>query len=1606
VDNVFYVIGGRNGATFYKKCEMYDPVANSWTAKTDMPTARSALGVTASEGIVYAIGGLDSSGNRLNKVEAYCPANNTWWTCTNMPTAREGVTATAVDGIIYAIGGRTGTTTFSNKVEAYNPKTNTWDTSCSNLPLARGYHGATMMDGLIYVVGGFYYTGTYYFQRRCDVYNPKNDTWFQIQPVLTARAALAEMGIGAVYGKIYAVGGNIQSGSYKVNEVFSTAPAIDRATISWDATVLSGTYLIVEVSIDNGTNYKNITNHQIVYFGKTNETLKYKITMKSIGTRANTPVLNWIQIDQSNVDYGINPSVCGGSTNRYIAYQKTSLNNNYNKNITFARSFNNGTAWNYNSFPSSSQSGETGVPKLVRNNDALYLIWVNKTGASGNLLSVHSYNRGKTWKSTYKTIASSIQIPKTPYGLSAAVRDRNLAVAYTSDDSGSFRIYTFSGIDNTVNTVWSGKTTHTTTTTKNPQVAMDSLSNLYLTWMETDNRTCLRVTNASAATVLMPTTLITKDKTQLDYPVIALDPAGEIHIVWKEKVGNNLTMKYWDNVPHTPDTMVGSVDTYLELLPEIAFKDNAAQRRAALRADFMNLANDGDNVWRTKSSMSGGTRSHLGASATSSAGIGKNIYAIGGYAGAGAFNRTEGYNPTNNSWWTCRNMPTARLWLSVAAVNSVLYAIGGEASSTAKTTVEAYCPANNTWWTCRSMTTARSGLGCAAYNGVIYACGGQNNGTGLKTVQAYCPANNTWWTCHQMGTQRMGLAVTELDGIIYAIGGQTAYGGQGGYILSSVEAYSPANNTWWYVQSLPTTKTCSGATSVNGVVYAIGGRSIMSPATDTKTVHAYSPLNNTWWSVKDMGSVKMAPGACALNNKIYSIGGYTVGTFYATTEEYSALYGANYLQRGNWNKTLERVQYRVGSKTDEARGTWIVAGFAQDVMKLKTGRLVGYSYSLQGQTSNGVQLVEDFATTQNIRKYGSTGTADYTKSHVNVSNGVATFKMWNSNSGYGRMEWAISSVSLAHPIYMTDNISLTVNYSANSGVTTGVTLMMMDNSGITRTVSVSLSSVTQSIEDIIGLKWTVNNPDFIHNSQVVSLSVWVSAYGYGFNNVIYNSLSIWPQFREECVVPSRWTNYDGGSDTPFLIGCDYLQFPCTYGSHGIGTRWFYNPMPNNRLELQQRSIYCKFKTSYQTGIQFVFEIEGKLKSDPTKIGTDFINIFYGQDEISSLGYRYTEDKWEIRCIDWSNIYAIKYKTGIVDLRYLFLIKNIFIDGLPLGGGGYIYLDYFYIVWDLDGDKIPDYSDYDVDADRMMNYFESSHGLCKKIIGLNKNYGCHVIDVLDIDSTHVQGFKEDGNGWQDIFEVNKRFAVCVGINMYGNIPGYNIDDPDDDANDWNTYFTSYSIFTSKTILVGSQATKSNILSNILKFVLNANPNNDLIVYTSSGHGKRYSDMAPYISLPGNGALFPCYDAKPIPSGSLDGWLLDTELINIFSKWRGPLFIFLCHCKCGGPGGFSNIVSGSFVKQRYMVSSCTIDGFAYGGVNCPYPNGLWTYWFLKWGLIGGYGVGSGSGRGSLEMNFNIAKTCYPGCDKSILTGWNDSTCMPQQYDGCSGYPFYQY
>ena len=236
VNDKIYVIGGSTsepGDIVLSSVEEYDPVANTWIRKADMPIARTNMVGSSAVvgGKIYVIGGDDNVSWGSRTVQEYNPATDTWTRKADMPTSRWSVATCAVDGKIYAIGGAGNSWAGLKVVEQYDPITDTW-TRKADMPIARWGLCANVVNGKIYAFGGRPERNA---SSDMFEYDPATDIWTRKadMPVATSQMASAVLG-----DKIIVIGGWHISSRFPYATVQMYDPETDVWTVEDDAPFL------------------------------------------------------------------------------------------------------------------------------------------------------------------------------------------------------------------------------------------------------------------------------------------------------------------------------------------------------------------------------------------------------------------------------------------------------------------------------------------------------------------------------------------------------------------------------------------------------------------------------------------------------------------------------------------------------------------------------------------------------------------------------------------------------------------------------------------------------------------------------------------------------------------------------------------------------------------------------------------------------------------------------------------------------------------------------------------------------------------------------------------------------------------------------------------------------------------------------------------------------------------------------------------------------------------------------------------------------------------------------------------------------------------------
>ncbi len=185
-----------------------------WAELTPVPSVGSGVeGMSVADvgdNIIAALG-LDPGLGDTATTRIYNIASDTWTTGNPAPgTSSEGAGISS-NGLFYTVGGRFGSA--RSDLWSYAPNTDTW-TVLANMSTARAGLGVAALDGSIYAIGGRTSTGGPCSGGPLSVverYDIASDTWTTVAPLPSARSDLAAAAVG---GKIYVFGGCTNSVSF------------------------------------------------------------------------------------------------------------------------------------------------------------------------------------------------------------------------------------------------------------------------------------------------------------------------------------------------------------------------------------------------------------------------------------------------------------------------------------------------------------------------------------------------------------------------------------------------------------------------------------------------------------------------------------------------------------------------------------------------------------------------------------------------------------------------------------------------------------------------------------------------------------------------------------------------------------------------------------------------------------------------------------------------------------------------------------------------------------------------------------------------------------------------------------------------------------------------------------------------------------------------------------------------------------------------------------------------------------------------------------------------------------------------------------------------
>ena len=156
----------------------------------------------------------------------------------------------------------------------------------------------------------------------------------------------------------------------------------------------------------------------------------------------------------------------------------------------------------------------------------------------------------------------------------------------------------------------------------------------------------------------------------------------------------------------------------------------------------------------------------------------------------------------------------------------------------------------------------------------VMACSDSSLPTGTDPVPATETAPsfaeeipNYWTTRTKMPIARSGMVATTVNGIIYVIGGWNSNGDR----ITRVDAYKPGTTTlvaWTPRAPLPSPRGGpNGAVAINGKIYVAGG--VNAQGEDTRSLYVYDIAGNYWVAKAQMPFASSGGISAAMDGKLF-----------------------------------------------------------------------------------------------------------------------------------------------------------------------------------------------------------------------------------------------------------------------------------------------------------------------------------------------------------------------------------------------------------------------------------------------------------------------------------------------------------------------------------------------------------------------------------------------------------------------------------------------------------------------------------------------------------------------------------------------------------------
>lgn len=211
----------------------------------------------------------------------------------------------------------------------------------------------------------------------------------------------------------------------------------------------------------------------------------------------------------------------------------------------------------------------------------------------------------------------------------------------------------------------------------------------------------------------------------------------------------------------------------------------------------------------------------IGSAAVSSDG---RIYIIAGEGPEGVSGTVFRYDPDEDIWKTMSPKPTPVTEVQGVLIGEKIYIPGGrDKEGHPVSTLEIYDPRQDRWMTGASLPESLANCALADFEGLLYLFGGTDGQEAQDSVWVYDPKEDAWQSGTSMISAREGASAVVLTDRIVILGGRNNT-----ELLKSTQSYFPSRDTreetpWEHFVDMPLGRAEFGATSINDLVYILGG---------------------------------------------------------------------------------------------------------------------------------------------------------------------------------------------------------------------------------------------------------------------------------------------------------------------------------------------------------------------------------------------------------------------------------------------------------------------------------------------------------------------------------------------------------------------------------------------------------------------------------------------------------------------------------------------------------------------------------------------------------------------------------------------------------------